>query len=160
MADLAKWDDLVNGRNCPLCLPRPNISETAYFVRKFGASSLYLSREQTYRGAVMLVYDLKHVARVDQLSASEWSDFAAEIQMAQAAIFRTFNPDHVNVECLGNMVPHLHFHVIPRYMTDDRWRGPIWMTNQSDMPSKVLDESAYIEMARAINNELDQSAKE
>lgn len=158
MADLATWDDLVDGRNCPLCLPRSDFSENAYFVRKFETSSLYLSRDQTYRGAAVLVYDLKHVVRIDQLSASEWSDFAAEIQMAQAAIFRAFNPDHVNVESLGNVVPHLHFHIIPRYKTDERWRGPIWMTDQSDMPSKVLDEGAYIEMTGAINHEFDQSA--
>lgn len=158
MAELPTWDELVEGQGCPLCSPRPKFNEFVYFVRQLETSTLYLSREQTYRGAAALVYDPKHVVRIDQLTASEWQTFAADIQAAQSAIYRALAPDHINVESLGNTVPHLHFHVIPRYKTDKRWRGPIWMTHQSDMPNKVLDDAAYAEMASVINQEFERAS--
>lgn len=156
--ELAPWEELVAGRGCPLCFPRPKFTEFVYFVRQLETCSLYLSREQTYRGAAAVVYDLRHVVRIDQLSVSEWTAFAAELQIVQSAIYRAFAPDHINVESLGNTVPHLHFHVIPRYKTDERWRGPIWMTHRQDMPKKVLDERAYAELAKAINGEIEYVA--
>jgi diadenosine tetraphosphate (Ap4A) HIT family hydrolase len=48
-------------------------------------------------------------------------------------------PDHVNVESLGNVVPHLHWHIIPRYVGDARWGMPIWTTPLSAMPETRLD---------------------
>ena len=48
-------------------------------------------------------------------------------------------PDHVNVESLGNVVPHLHWHIIPRYVGDARWGMPIWTTRSSAMPDHRLD---------------------
>jgi len=51
------------------------------------------------------------------------------------------NPDHVNVESLGNVVPHLHWHVIPRYLDDARWGMPIWTTPLSAMPDHRLGET-------------------
>ena len=35
-------------------------------------------------------------------------------------------PDHINIASLGNVMPHLHWHIIPRYRADPRWGGPIW----------------------------------
>lgn len=42
-------------------------------------------------------------------------------------------PDHMNIESLGNVVAHLHWHIIPRYRTDPRWGQPIWATPLESM---------------------------
>ena len=36
------------------------------------------------------------------------------------------NPDKINLASLGNMVPHLHWHVIPRFRDDRHFPEPIW----------------------------------
>jgi diadenosine tetraphosphate (Ap4A) HIT family hydrolase len=33
-------------------------------------------------------------------------------------------PDHMNVESLGNVMPHLHWHIFPRCKNDGRWGAP------------------------------------
>jgi diadenosine tetraphosphate (Ap4A) HIT family hydrolase len=47
----------------------------------------------------------------------------------------------MNVECLGNQMPHLHWQIIPRYKTDPRWTGPIWTTTIEELHESTLSES-------------------
>ena len=49
-----------------------------------------------------------------------------DLRHAATAIHSALNPDHMNYECLGNSSPHLHWHVVPRYIDDPRWGQPIW----------------------------------
>ncbi len=155
MSKLAAWDELIAGTDCPLCYPRPESSEFVYFVKKLSVSSLYLAREQRFRGASALVYDLRHVVRIDQLTVDEWRDLAIDLRVAETAVFRALKPDHINVESLGNSVPHLHFHLFPRYKDDGRWGEPICLTNRDEMAQAKLDDSQYAEMAEQINTEME-----
>jgi diadenosine tetraphosphate (Ap4A) HIT family hydrolase len=43
-----------------------------------------------------------------------------------------FAPDKMNLASLGNMTPHLHWHVIPRWHDDRHFPGPIWGSPQRD----------------------------
>jgi diadenosine tetraphosphate (Ap4A) HIT family hydrolase len=47
--------------------------------------------------------------------------FAVEESMREA-----MQPDKVNVASLGNMTPHVHWHVIPRFSDDRHFPGPVW----------------------------------
>ena len=121
--------------------PRPESNEHADLVAPLTVSSLYLAKNQTYRGQCALVFDLRHAARPDQLTAAEWAAFCADLYVAQNAVVRVTRPDHINVESLGNVVPHLHWHIIPRYVGDPRWGMPIWTTPLSAMPDARLEVS-------------------
>ena len=155
MSELPPWDNLKSGVDCPLCAPRPERNEFVYFVRKFDVSSLYLSRNQASYGTCILVFDPRHAVRLDQLSGDEWMRYAVDLQRAEMAIMREADADHVNVELLGNAVPHLHWHIIPRYKNENRWGGPIWMTNLSEQPKRLLDEGEYASLAEKLNSALD-----
>jgi len=120
-------------QRCPLDAPRPRSNEHWEFVAQMSVSSLYLSANQTYRGQCVLVFDPRHVARVDELTEQEWSSMADDLFQAQRAVFSVANPDHMNIESLGNVVAHLHWHIVPRYRTDPRWGQPIWATPLESM---------------------------
>ena len=128
-----------------------------HIVQKLSASTLYLTSEQAYRGACILVYDLRHVVRIDQLDSREWLDLAGDLWRAESAIFRALSPDHINIECLGSIMPHLHWHIIPRYKDDARWGGPIWTTRREEMPGLRLDETGYRQLAGSIAAEMTSS---
>ena len=159
MSELPSWDDLESGLECPLCAPRPEQNEFIFLVRKLGVSSLYLSMNQAHYGTALLIFDLKHVVRLDQLSEHEWSRYAADLHCAESAIMEVVSPDHINVELLGNAVPHLHWHIIPRYRSEDRWGGPIWTTEQSEQPVNRLEDSEYHNLAGKINLALDRRGR-
>jgi diadenosine tetraphosphate (Ap4A) HIT family hydrolase len=117
-------------RACPFDTPRPVSNEHWDFISTLSISSLYLSKNQTYRGHSLLMFDARHAVRLDELSAAEWSAFSLDLLRA---INRVVRPDHMNVELLGNVVPHLHWHIRPRYRVDPRWGGPIWTTTPAEM---------------------------
>lgn len=132
------WNDLARGIDCPLCAPRPGSNEHWDLVAALSVSSLYLSKNQTYRGHCQLVFDFRHATRLDQLSAEEWRAFSDDLFKAQAAVMRAVRPDHINIESLGNVVPHLHWHIVPRYSNDPRWGEPIWLTPLAAMANTPL----------------------
>ncbi len=120
------WEQLAQGQNCVFDAPRAASTDAWEHVASLLVSTLYLARNQTYRGHCILILDIKHATRPDQLSAAEWASFCADLHRAETAVVRTVEPDHINIASLGNVMPHLHWHIIPRYRADPRWGGPIW----------------------------------
>jgi diadenosine tetraphosphate (Ap4A) HIT family hydrolase len=151
MTDLnERWREWEAGSTCPLCAPRPASSDEWERVRALSTSSLYLSRNQTYRGHAILILDLRHATRADQLTRPEWLSFCDDLHVAQHAIEATVRPDHMNIASLGNVVPHLHWHVIPRYQHDPRWGDPIWPTDLATMPNVRLPEAEFNDLVKEI----------
>ena len=146
----AEWQRLAGGAGCEMDAPRPESSEHADLVAPLSVSSLYLAKNQTYRGQCQLVFDRRHAARLDQLTEDEYAAFVGDLFVAQHAVARALGPDHMNVESLGNVVPHLHWHIIPRYVGDARWGMPIWTTPLSAMPDHRLDDRERTSLIDAI----------
>jgi diadenosine tetraphosphate (Ap4A) HIT family hydrolase len=122
------WDQLAAGVDCPFDSPRKERNEFWDTVAPLAVSTLCLLKNQAYRGHCILIYDVRHAVRPDQLTADEWSAFSADLHSAATAVTKVCHPDHINVESLGMQVPHLHWQVVPRYRNDPRWGGPIWTT--------------------------------
>jgi len=152
--DRQRWESLVRGVDCPLDAPRATSNEHWDFVAALSVSSLYLATNQTYRGQCLLIFDLRHAARPDQLSAHEWQAFCTDLFVAQGAVVRTVRPNHINVESLGNVVPHLHWHIVPRYWNDGRWGAPIWLTSMADMAETRLNEHEREELISKLQSTL------
>ena len=138
--DTTAWETLRTGAGCPMDTPRPAANDHWDLVAALSISSLYLAKSQTYRGHCQLIFDPRHACRSDQLSAEEWRRFCDDLYLAQRAILQVTRPDHLNVELLGNVVPHLHWHIVPRYFDDPRWGMPIWTTPLSAMPETRLED--------------------
>ena len=158
MAALAPWFELRAGQGCPLCAPRPEVSEFTYFVCKLSVSSLYLARDQAYRGTCAIVYDPAHVTRPSELAPDLWRQFADDARVAESAVSQAFDPDHINMECLGNSVPHLHIGIIPRYRTDPRWGRPIWTTSREEMVHSRITDAECEQLARVLRERVSGAA--
>jgi diadenosine tetraphosphate (Ap4A) HIT family hydrolase len=118
---------------CPFDLPRPANNEHWDLIATLSVSSLYLSTNQAYLGYCLLVFDPRHAVRLAELTPDEGLAYSRDLLLANRAIDAALRPDHVNVELLGNVVPHLHWHIVPRYRSDPRWGGPIWTTTPAEM---------------------------
>jgi diadenosine tetraphosphate (Ap4A) HIT family hydrolase len=105
---------------------------------------------QQYRGHGVLVFDPRHVTRLDELTADEWQAYAADLKRVTAAVVAVCKPDHLNVESLGNVVPHLHWHVIPRYKNDGRWGAPIWAASLDAQPERRLADDERLGLLAAL----------
>ncbi|MEZ0259507.1 MAG: HIT family protein [Alphaproteobacteria bacterium] len=118
----SNWEDLTAGKDCPFCAPRGERNEFSLLVKKLSASTLYLDREQTYLGRCALIYSKRHVTGLELLTDAEYGEFMGDLRIAMKAIAAAVAPDQMNYASLGNSIPHLHYHIIPRYKTNPRWR--------------------------------------
>jgi len=66
----------------------------------------------------------RHIVEPTELTPDEAATFWRELLVVGRALERTFEPVKVNYNILGNSVPHLHVHVIPRYANDPRPEWP------------------------------------
>ena len=147
-----KWDRWAGGIDCPMCQPRPESNEYWDFVARLNISSLYLSKNQTYRGHCLLILDTRHATRPDHISFDEWALFCADLYTAEKALMQTLQPHHINIEMMGNVVPHLHWQIVPRYRSDPRWGAPVWTTTKDEMTVTALPQTAQIELVRKVRN--------
>ena len=140
------WDSWAAGDRCPFDAPRPERSADWDAVAVLATATLYLPLNQAYRGHCLLIYDVRHATRPDQLTAAEWASFTGDLHRATGAVLDVCRPDHVNVASLGNVMPHLHWHIVPRYKHDPRWGAPIWLADATAEPRTELpaDERAAL----------------
>jgi diadenosine tetraphosphate (Ap4A) HIT family hydrolase len=50
------------------------------------------------------------------------------------------HPDKINLASLGNVVPHLHWHIIPRWLDDSYFPLPIWGQRQREISAEKVSQ--------------------
>lgn len=68
----------------------------------------------------------RHVREMTDLHPAERQRLMAVVFAVEMAVRGVLNPDKVNLASLGNMVPHVHWHVIPRFSGDRHFPDAIW----------------------------------
>jgi diadenosine tetraphosphate (Ap4A) HIT family hydrolase len=88
-------------------------------------TEVHLDRASQIAGYCLVVWRLGHVAEPTQLEAEAAGAYWREVLAAGQAVISAFAPVKVNYFTLGNAVPHLHTHIVPRYSGDPMPAGPI-----------------------------------
>jgi diadenosine tetraphosphate (Ap4A) HIT family hydrolase len=68
----------------------------------------------------------EHVAEMSDLPFTEARHLMDVVLATERAVRRVVRSDKINLASLGNVVPHLHWHVIPRWRDDSHFPAPIW----------------------------------
>jgi len=95
--------------------------------------SVVLVDDAAYPGFCRVIWN-GHVKEMTDLAASERShimEVVWQVELAQRDVMR---PEKINVASLGNMTPHVHWHVIPRYLDDAHFPHPVWAAAQRTTP--------------------------
>lgn len=120
------WESRKRGVACPFCADL-----TGQSFHSGRVSEALLERHAIATGHVAVVFRRRHVAAFTDLAPDELTDYWADIQDVGRSVERVFKPCHVNYLLLGNIVPHLHVHIIPRYLDDSSPERPLpWQTSQ------------------------------
>jgi diadenosine tetraphosphate (Ap4A) HIT family hydrolase len=119
------WELRKQGVGCPFCTDL-----TGQSFHSGRVSEALLERHAIANGHVAVVFRGRHVASFTDLASDELAGYWADIQDIGRAVERVFTPCHVNYLLLGNIVPHLHVHVVPRYLDDAAPERPLpWNTS-------------------------------
>ena len=108
-------------------------------IAEFENSWLFLGDHQYYRGYCVLMAKA-HARELQDMPEKIFMGLAAELMRATRAIDAAFKPWKMNHACLGNLVQHVHWHIMPRYEDDaDRFHNP-WF-NMAAFASKVPEDA-------------------
>ena len=102
-------------------------AETPHGVRVYEGrwSDAYLSRFPMRPGYTVVVWKGRHVAEPGELTTEEAAGFWGEVARVARAVDAEYRPVKMNWFHLGNGVPHLHVHLVPRPLEDVRAGGPL-----------------------------------
>ncbi len=116
--------------------------ETEYGARFFAGevSDAYLQRRNIQRGYSVIIWRGRHVAEPTDLSEDEAAQYWREVLEAGRRIEQRLQPVKLNYNILGNELPHLHTHVVPRYADDPK---PGWPFPFPDDDPGRLDDDAF-----------------
>jgi len=104
---------------CELCTPQPDP------VWRNDQLTVILVDDANYPGFCRVIWNA-HAKEMSDLTAGErlaMMDAVNQVELAQRAVLQ---PDKINLASLGNVVPHLHWHVIPRFADDAHFPNPVW----------------------------------
>ncbi|AWK51911.1 HIT family protein [Clostridium beijerinckii] len=135
--------------NCFYCAKSENLDSQMIKICDLNVSTVYLFKEQTYKGRCNVVFK-EHKSQITDLTEGEASAFINDIRKVAKAIQKAFNPGKINYGAYADTMKHLHFHVVPKYEG-----GPSWGTTFEMNPGKVLlNDEEYSELIAKINNNL------
>jgi diadenosine tetraphosphate (Ap4A) HIT family hydrolase len=122
----ANWDALTSGAECPMCgEDRPERDEYGVRIHSGRFTDAYLQRSGVQRGYTLVIWrGDRHVTEPTELSGAEAAGYWAEVLTVARALIAHYGPLKMNYETLGNTVPHLHTHLIPRFVADPNPGGP------------------------------------
>jgi diadenosine tetraphosphate (Ap4A) HIT family hydrolase len=115
------------GEGCPMCAEgRPEETHGGARIFEGEVSDAYLQRVGIQRGYTIVVWRCRHVAEPTELSEDEAAAYWIEVLHVGRGLEQHLEPVKMNYDLLGNSLPHLHTHVLPRYADDPRpgWPFP------------------------------------
>lgn len=141
---------------CELCAQTGG--EVIHHGEKF---RIVLIDDQQYPGFCRVIWN-EHVKEMTDLPEADRALFMDAVWQVEAAVREAMEPHKINIASLGNMTPHLHWHVIPRYIDDSHFPDPVWAQAQrpvaaSDLASRTaLLPSLRASIIRKINQQINQ----
>jgi len=86
---------------------------------------IVLVDDPDYPGFCRVVLE-RHVAEMTDLAREERMRLMDAVFATEAALREVLRPHKINIASLGNVTPHLHWHVVPRHSGDRHYPRAIW----------------------------------
>ena len=136
---------------CPMCTKWQDDRDLR--IVEFEYCYVILNRDQFFTG-YCFVLAKAHVTELFHLDVATRQGIIEEVNGVAAALDRVFTPTKINYELLGNMVPHMHWHLVPRFSADPLWPRPIWSEAHVE---KFLMTAEYAERIASIRAALQET---
>lgn len=127
--------------NCPLC---DTVAGTLIWQNP--SCRVVLVDDPDYPGFCRVIWR-DHVKEMSDLPSSLQLYFMRIVFLVEEALRQTLQPNKINLASLGNVVPHLHWHIIPRFKDDKHFPNPIWA--DATQPSTTTVQQIDLKILRA-----------
>ena len=108
--------------------------------------------EVGYRGFCRVIWGT-HVKEMTDLPEHQRVHLMRVVFSVEAAVRQTLHPLKVNLASLGNITPHIHWHVIPRFVDDPHFPNSVW-GSKLRTPATPIDTGIAAALRSAIGERL------
>jgi ATP adenylyltransferase len=136
--------------NCMYCTMDNRVTDLMIEVCELSVSTLFLFKEQTHKGRCIVAYK-DHVKELFELDEKELELYTKDLAKAAAAISKAFSPNKINYATYGDSVPHIHFHLVPKYVGGASWGQAFEMSPKDKV---FLSDEEYKDMINLIKGYL------
>ena len=140
----------MNAMNsCPLCHPE---NETVLW--QDDRCRVILVDDADYPGFCRVIWG-GHVREMTDLTEPERAHLMAVVFATEEILREMLQPAKINLASLGNQVPHLHWHVIPRFTDDAHFPDPVWAVRKRDTRPVLIDRLALtVKLTQRLSDQL------
>jgi diadenosine tetraphosphate (Ap4A) HIT family hydrolase len=131
---------------CPACGGRWPAS--ADRIAELSETLLYLHTDQYFPGWCILVLR-RHATELFDLAPDERARLIEDVSDAARALKQAFDARKVNYALFGNLVPHIHWHLVPRLPGDPAPREAVFAVPHEPVPLRPGDRAARIDRIRS-----------
>lgn len=120
---MAEGESTLSNTICTACLghwPRQD-----HFIADLGLSKAYLHEDQFFPGWTVVVLQ-RHATELFHLAPPERIQLIEEVTLVANVLSEVYQAKKINYELLGNQLPHMHWHIIPRLAGDPAPLEPVW----------------------------------
>lgn len=93
--------------------------------------------DEPFAGFCRVVWNA-HVREMTDLIPADRRHLMNVVFATEAALRELLSPHKVNLSSFGNVVPHLHWHVVPRFADDSHFPNPIWGNRIRETPARAV----------------------
>ncbi|MBE0623696.1 MAG: HIT family protein [Burkholderiales bacterium] len=106
--------------------------------------------DRDYPGFCRVIFN-RHVGEMTDLDAATRHRLMRVVFATEQALRLSMRPAKINLASLGNMVAHLHWHVIPRFADDKHFPGSVWsQARRPGMPRPVDSAGLKLELRKLL----------
>ncbi len=135
---------------CPLCVPpQPEV----LLWRNAGCRVIDVG-DTSYQGYCRVIWK-EHVREMSDLSPTQRDYLMRVVYAVEESLRALLQPEKINLVSLGNQVPHLHWHIIPRFPDDPHFPDAIWAARRRPGASREL---ARATLSRELERRLGKTA--
>ncbi|MCL2308870.1 MAG: HIT family protein [Proteobacteria bacterium] len=117
--------------NCPFCR-----GDGGHVVYRDERCRVVLA-DEPFPGFCRVIWN-EHITEFTDLAAVNRDHCMAVVVATESALRALLSPDKMNLACLGNLTPHLHWHVIPRFTDDSHFPLSVWGARQRPGVTRML----------------------
>ena len=93
--------------------------------------------DEPFAGFCRVIWNA-HVREMTDLVPADREHLMRIVFRVEAALRALLEPHKINLASLGNLVPHLHWHVVPRFTDDSHFPNPVWGAAKRAAPERSI----------------------
>jgi diadenosine tetraphosphate (Ap4A) HIT family hydrolase len=136
---------------CMYCANDTRVTDLMIKIGELSASVLYLFKEQTYKGRCVVVFNKGHKRELFELTEEDRNAFIGDVSKVASAVSKAFSPQKINYGAYGDKMPHVHFHIVPKYESAPKWGSTFDMMPENKI---LLSQTEYDDIIREIKKHL------